>query len=125
MDPHFDGVIFQTYAAELARRMKRPWPRWAVLDVRSRDEYLAGHVPGAFNLTADDLLEHGLPPVIDESTEVFVVGRGPHDPTPVRDATLALRDLGVHRRVEFPGGMSEWESLGYPVEPGDDRERAA
>ena len=47
MDPHFDGVIFQTHAAELRRRLPHPWPPFVVVDVRPEEEYEKGRIPGA------------------------------------------------------------------------------
>jgi len=114
MDPHFDGVIFQTHAAELRRRLARPFPPFRLFDVRPREAYEAGHIAGAQPLTAAQLGDH-LPTGATPSTELFVVGRGPGDPA-VRELALALRRLGAQRVVEFSGGMHEWIERGGPVE---------
>src|SRR5687767_9096495 len=111
MDPHFDGVIFQTHAAELHRRLQRPHPPFAVVDVRSGEERAGGTVPGA--RAAGDL--GALPEGVAASSELFVVGSGPDDKR-VRDASLRLRTLGARRVVELTGGMHEWAALRLPVE---------
>src|SRR4051794_20862406 len=113
MDPQFDGVIFQTYSAELHRRLHYPFPPFKVLDVRTEDEFRRGHVPGAVRVTGQDL--PALLPKEGGRIELFVVGKGPGDPR-VRETSLALLDLGAHRIVELTGGMYEWERSGHETE---------
>ncbi len=60
MDPHFDGVIFQTHAAELIRRLRRPFPPFCVVDARWRGDFDQGHIPGAYAAGPDGLT--ALPP---------------------------------------------------------------
>ena len=112
MDMHFEGVIFQTHAAELRRRLDRPHPPFAVLDLRAEADWAAGHIPGA-RAASVAALEHGLPEGTTPATEFFLVGSGPTDPAP-RAASVALKRLGAHRRVEFSGGMHEWRAPAYP-----------
>lgn len=113
MDPHFDGVIFQTHAVELARRMRREFPAWYALDVRQAGEYAAGHIPGSRPASAAALAS-GLPDGTDQGTEFFVIGAGPGDPR-VREASLALRALGANRIVELSAGISEWTAFGLEL----------
>lgn len=116
MDMHFEGVVFQTHAAELARRLTRPFPPFAVLDVRPAADFAAGHIAGARSVTVEEV-RRGLPEGLTPAVEVIVVGDGPGDRM-VREATRALRAAGCHRVVEFPGGMSEWRAMGGAVESG-------
>src|SRR5436305_4811259 len=110
MDPQFDGVIFQTHPAELHRRLHYPFPPFKILDVRSRDEFRRGHVPGAIAVAGQDLT--AVFPKESGRIELFVVGKGPLDPR-VREVSLALLHLGAHRIVELTGGMFEWERSGH------------
>jgi rhodanese-related sulfurtransferase len=112
MDPHFDGVIFKTHAAEVRRRLGRNFPPYCVLDVRPRADWERGHIPGAVSAPG-----HGtaLPAGTDAKTEFIVVGGAPEDPD-MRAASLSLRQHGAHRVVELTGGMTEWQLAGYPVE---------
>ncbi|HVR28930.1 MAG TPA: rhodanese-like domain-containing protein [Thermoanaerobaculia bacterium] len=116
MDPHFDGIIFKTHAAELERRMRYPHPPFVVLDVRPAVERGLGMLPGAMAVSSADLSV--LPPGTTAKTEFFVVGSGPYDEE-VRRTTLRLRELGAARVVELTGGMSEWESFGHALAPAD------
>jgi len=113
MDPHFDGMIFKTHAAELLRRMRSPHPPFLVLDVRAAPERARGVVPGSVALRSAEL--DALPPGTGPATEFFVVGRDQYDEE-VRRTTLRLRELGAHRVVELTGGMLEWERQGFPLD---------
>jgi len=115
MDPHFDGVIFKTHAAELIRRVRRPFPPFCVVDARWRGDYEEGHIPGAYPAGPDG--PAALPPGTTERTEFFAVGSVPEDPA-MRQVSLALRRLGARRVVELTGGMVEWRLAAGPIEAG-------
>ena len=114
MDPHFDGVIFQTYASELERRIRKAFPAWCALDVRSAADYAAGHLPGSLSVSIADL-SNGLPEGTDPGTEFFVIGMGPGDER-VRPMSEALRRQGAHRVVELAGGIAEWKAFDFALE---------
>jgi len=114
MDPHFDGVIFQTHASELERRIRKEFPAWCALDVRSAADYAAGHLPGSRSASLDDLAA-ALPEGTDAATEFFVIGTDARDER-VRPMSDALRRNGARRVVEVGGGMSEWTALDFAVE---------
>jgi nicotinamidase/pyrazinamidase len=116
MDMHFEGVIFQTHAEELRRRLEHPYPPFMVLDLREQEEFALGHIPGAHSVSLETL-EKGLPPAGNPTTEYFLVGSGPEDER-VRRASLELKQQGAQRRVELRGGMLEWRTAGYPEEKG-------
>lgn len=116
MDMHFEGVVFQTHAAELARRLARPFPPYAVLDVRPAADFAQGHIPGARSVTVEQI-RRGLPAGVAPGAEVIVVGEGPED-SMARETTKALRRAGCRRIVELPGGMSEWRAVGGALEQG-------
>lgn len=115
MDMHFQGVVFQSHAEELARRIKRPWPPFAVLDVRPAAERESRRVPGSVGF--DPTGAATLPTGATVDTEFFVIGRDPDD-SGVRAATKRLREAGARRVVEIPGGLREWRQLGLPVADG-------
>ncbi|MGH9464493.1 MAG: rhodanese-like domain-containing protein [Thermoanaerobaculia bacterium] len=116
MDMHFEGVVFQTHAAELARRLGHSRPPLAVLDVRPAARYAAGHIPGARSLTLEDL-QRALPTDTTAATELVVVGEGPEDPV-VRAAALALLRGGGRRVAELAGGMLDWRRMAQPLDTG-------
>ena len=114
MDPHFEGVIFQTHAAELMKRLGHEFPRYCALDVRDASAFASAHIPSARHSSPTDL-SAALPEGTDSTTEFFVIGSGPEDSS-VREATQALRGNGALRVVEFSGGMSEWTAYGYQTD---------
>ena len=66
-------MIFQTHAAELARRLRYAHPPLRVLDVREHALYEAGHLPMAIHVPGPGPRElpHGA------GTEYVVVGEQP------------------------------------------------
>jgi len=86
-----------------------------VLDVRERDAYEAGHVPGAMLLPRGQL--------------ELRVNEALHDPTQRivvycefgRISTLAastLRTMGYQRAVALDDGLTAWREAGYPLKAG-------
>ncbi len=110
MDPHFDGIIFQTHAEELQRRMAFDYPPCAVLDVSSPDSSTEP-IPGSITVSLDSL-ESSLPEGTTPETEFIVVGEDLNDAA-TRQVSNKLRDLGAKRVVEMPGGLREWHDAGF------------
>ena len=90
-----------------------------VVDVRPRDEYAAGHIPGALSIPVDEL-EARLAE-LPRGTEIVAYCRGPYciyAPTAVN----ALRRRGFQaQRLE--DGFPEWRLAGLPVATGFDAPR--
>jgi rhodanese-related sulfurtransferase len=84
-----------------------------LVDVRSPDEYRAGHVPGAVNIPLDDL-ESGaeLLPADHDQPVVTVCNRGNIS---VR-GMLILKSLGYGNVRSLSGGTTAWVEQGNPVE---------
>ncbi|MDB6085321.1 MAG: beta-lactamase-like protein, partial [Gammaproteobacteria bacterium] len=83
-----------------------------VLDVRERDAYAAGHVPGARLLPRGQLelrVNEELPDPTIRILTVCEFGRV---------STLAaatLRQIGFQRAIALDGGMKAWREAGYPI----------
>lgn len=116
MDTHFGVQLFQTHAAELARRLTKPFPPFAVIDVRPAAAFARGRVPGSLSASPESIIDR-LPEGVGAETEVFVLGVGTED-RDRRRAALALRAHGVRRVVEVTGGMVEWMDRKLPLESG-------
>jgi rhodanese-related sulfurtransferase len=83
-----------------------------VLDVRPADEYSAGHVPGALNITVAELA--GRLSELPSDQEIVAYCRGKYCAMAF-DAVAALRAQGFAvRRLE--DGFPEWRIAGLPVE---------
>ena len=118
MDMHFEGVIFQTHALELSRRVGKSWPPFVLIDIRSTEEFNRGHIEGALHAPVQVLREGGIPEGADAGSEFIIVGREPEDPD-VRSASLLLKKAGARRLVELAGGMVAWDHGRYPVSKAD------
>ncbi len=85
-----------------------------VLDVRPADEFAAGHVPGALNLTLEALAQRL--DELDPRQEIVAYCRGAYCVLSF-EAVAALRERGfTARRLE--DGFPEWRAAGLPVETG-------
>jgi len=86
-----------------------------ILDVRERDAYEAGHIPGAKLLPRGQLelrVNEDLPDPLRRIVCCCEFGRIS------TLATATLRDMGYQRAVALDGGMKAWREAGYPLEPG-------
>lgn len=100
---------------ELRQRLNDPAPGLRVLDVRERDAYEAGHVPGAVSLPRGQL-ELRVNDMLPDPTQRIVVccefGR---------ISTLAastLRTMGYQRAVALDDGLQAWREAGFPLRNG-------
>lgn len=83
-----------------------------VLDVRPKEEFEAGHVPGAVNIPLSELEDHL--DNLNADQEIVAYCRGPHCILAF-DAVSQLREKGFKaRRLE--DGYPEWKTAGLPVE---------
>jgi rhodanese-related sulfurtransferase len=83
-----------------------------LLDVRSREEFAAGHIPGAINLPYDEI--PGRLAEISEYRDAELVvycrtGRR------AKIAEAALREAGFRQVADLDGHMSEWVAARHPV----------
>jgi len=97
---------------ELLRRMEAGGV--TVLDVRPRDEFAAGHVPGARSVPLREL-EERLGELPSEQ-EIVAYCRGPYCMLSI-EAVRMIRELGLQARI-MPEGIPEWKLQGHPVAEG-------
>ncbi len=98
---------------EVARRIQPNNPTIILLDVREREAFRAGHLPGARNIPRGELelrVDRELP---DPTTRVLVYCQFGKISTL---ATQTLRTLGYTRAVALDGGIEGWIQTGYAVE---------
>jgi rhodanese-related sulfurtransferase len=98
--------------AELSSRLEAAPQELIVLDVRERDAYEQGHIPGAVLLSRGQLelrVNQDLP---DPTRRIVVCCEFG------RISTLAaatLRERGFGRAVALDGGIKAWREAGYPT----------
>ena len=101
--------------AELKSRVESEDDDLIVLDVRERDAYEAGHIPGARLLPRGQLelrVNQDLP---DPTRRILACCELGYISTL---AAATLRSMGFVRAVALDGGMKAWREAGYPLKPG-------
>jgi rhodanese-related sulfurtransferase len=103
--------IHEISRASFSERWAREHQDLTVVDVRSTEEFAAGHVPGAINIPVDQL--EGRLSELNSGDEIVVYCfAGPR-----AAAALELLLGREFKRVEhLRGDFSEWESSGGPIE---------
>jgi glyoxylase-like metal-dependent hydrolase (beta-lactamase superfamily II) len=102
---------------ELAERLRQKRNDFVILDVRERDAYARGHIPGARHLARGQLelkVDETFP---DPGLEILAVCEFGKISTL---AAATLRQLGFHRAIALDGGMKGWREGGYPLDEGAD-----
>jgi glyoxylase-like metal-dependent hydrolase (beta-lactamase superfamily II)/rhodanese-related sulfurtransferase len=101
--------------AELKSRVEAAEDDLIVLDVRERDAYEAGHIPGARLLPRGQLelrVNQDLP---DPTRRILACCELGYISTL---AAATLRSMGFMRAVALDGGMKAWREVGYPLNAG-------
>jgi hydroxyacylglutathione hydrolase len=106
------ATIGRITARDLVQRMDAGV---AVVDVRSRAEWEAGHIPGAPNIPAGELGDR-----IGELPEARPLVVHCQGGTRSAIAASVLDAKGVTGVLDLPGGFAEWEGAGLPVTRGEE-----
>jgi hydroxyacylglutathione hydrolase len=111
-------TVAQVSAAELAAQLAGG--RVAVIDVRGRSEWEAGHLPGVPNIPVGFLLKHLADVPRDRPVVVHCQGGS-------RSAIAAsvLQAHGIASVLNLSNGFQGWVSAGLPVEQESDVVAAA
>ena len=84
-----------------------------VLDVREREAFQAGHIPGAVHLPRGQLELRVNSELPDPTAKIIACCEFGKISTL---AAAALRDLGFRRAIALDGGMKAWREAGYVME---------
>ena len=99
--------------AELNSRLGGNSRDIVILDVREKDAFGAGHVPGARHLPRGQLELRVNQELPDPTARILTVCEFGHISTL---AAATLRELGFTRAAALDGGMKAWREADYPVE---------
>jgi rhodanese-related sulfurtransferase len=83
-----------------------------ILDVRDREEYETGHIPGAINISRGSL-DFKVRLIIPDKNSTIIVYCGLDLRSPL--ATKSMNDLGYKKAVNMIGGLKAWKEAGYPI----------
>ena len=84
-----------------------------ILDVREKDAFDAGHVPGAIRLPRGQLELRVNSELPDPTVRILTCCEFGKISTL---AAATLRELGYSRAAALDGGMQAWREGGYPLE---------
>lgn len=92
-------------AAEVAHALMTTDNPPAVIDVRTPEEFNAGHIPGARNIVLDDILEAKIPPELTNKESLYLLYCRSG-----RRSGIAARWLAAHgwKHVHNFGGILDW-----------------
>jgi glyoxylase-like metal-dependent hydrolase (beta-lactamase superfamily II)/rhodanese-related sulfurtransferase len=99
--------------AELMEHVARNAQDLIVLDVREKDAFLAGHIPGARHIPRGQLELRVNSELLDPSARIVSVCDFGKISTL---AAATLRDLGYVRSSALDGGVQAWREAGYSLE---------
>lgn len=91
-----------------------------LIDVRPREGFNGGHIPGAHGVPLeDDGFEAGIDGLSngDHSLPIVVFASGPAS-SEAREAAERLVRAGFADVRTYPGGMEDWQSAALPVQSG-------
>jgi len=104
------AVSLVSQEALLARQQKAD-PALFVLDVRTPQEFAAGHVPGAVNIPHDQVAARLMDVPKDKDVVIYC-----HSGRRAALAAETLAAKGYTRLRHLDGDMQAWEAKGLPVE---------
>ena len=84
-----------------------------VIDVRTREEYASGHIPGALNIPFDQVAEKISEIDAPHGVALYCM-IGPR----ARKGEAALLGAGYTSVLHIEGGLAAWKAAGLPVESG-------
>jgi len=114
-----DKAAKQTSAEQLQQALGKG-AKLLVIDVRSPQEFAAGHIPGAVNIPLDDLAKKlAEMKVAKDTTLVTTCEHGGRSSR----AALQLQKLGYSTASYCT--LESWKKCGYKLESGDAKPRAA
>lgn len=102
--PAENGPSYRRITMEEAVTMLEEETGYILLDVRTREEFLEKHIPGAINIANEAIGSQEIPQLPDKGQRIFVYCRSGNRS---KQASEKLAALGYTDVVEF-GGINDW-----------------
>lgn len=90
-----------------------------LIDMRSRELFCSGHVPGAEWIPASDLMEKVCS--IPKGEDVHLICHS--GMRSAQTASVLADRFGFENLINIEGGTMAWEKAGYPIEKGEKNEQ--
>lgn len=97
-------AVYRSISMEEAKDAFSQDGSYVILDVRRADEYATGHIPGAINISNEDILDKTPDELPDKDQIIYVYCRSGRRS---REAALKLAALGYTNVIEC-GGIQDW-----------------
>jgi molybdopterin/thiamine biosynthesis adenylyltransferase/rhodanese-related sulfurtransferase len=107
------GSVKLVSLEELNRRLEQPQRSFTLVDVREKDEFRAGYIPGAIHIPRGFLEMQAEQKLPDKGAEIIVYCAGG---TRSAFAAKTLAELGYGNVHSANPGFVRWKDLKYPVE---------
>lgn len=100
-------VTFKSISMEEGRKIIESESGYIILDVRTKEEYDEGHIPGAVNVANEDIstTNQSIEQLPDKNQKILVYCRSGNRS---KQAAKKLAVMGYNNVVEF-GGIIEWK----------------
>ena len=85
------------------------------VDVLSKDNYEAKHIPGSKSIPVDEIEERAETELSDKNKEVIVYCASTECQASPR-AAKKLEEMGYTNVVDFESGLAGWQDAGYDFE---------
>ena len=96
---------YRQVASDEAKEMMESSSGYVILDVRTQEEFAAGHIPGAICLPNEEIGKESPAKLKNKDQEIFVYCRSGRRS---KEAAQKLADIGYTKVYEF-GGINTWE----------------
>ena len=94
--------------SQLRERIQKE--KMTILDVRSRNEWITGHIEGSINISVNKLMSNKSKIPVDRPVAVIC-----HSGSRSNLAALMLDRLSKHDIFNVPAGISGWKKSSYPL----------
>lgn len=97
---------------DLKARLDWGEPALTIIDVRSREQFIARHIPGAVLMPMAELVKRARVS-LEFERDIYVYSDTDEE---TAEAAAALRSAGYYNVSELRGGVAAWKAVGFPVE---------
>ncbi|MCR4634580.1 MAG: rhodanese-like domain-containing protein [Erysipelotrichaceae bacterium] len=100
-----DPISFITVTSEEARKAMEEESGFVIVDVRTKEEYMEGHIKDAINIPNEEIAEKAESILNDKDQKIYVYCRSGRRS---KEACKKLIDLGYQQIIDF-GGILDWK----------------
>lgn len=105
-------AVIREVSVDEVRKMIDQKDKIIILDVRDKDEFETGYIPGAINLSRG-MLEFKITTLVPDKEARIIVYCGVDLRGPL--AARTLNEFGYRNAVNINGGLKVWKAAGYPI----------